>query len=156
MPSISPCNTQVRSRAVKSIALLIALSIPSINGFSFHPRGISHRLLVSPTLRSSSFPKTPSFPLYQATDDETPIPAPEKLVAETSLRLKRVSWLSWWCQMILTVTSSIILIFAKNVVAGVGDVQVNFFLAGTGKYFRSKNGKDKMDSRENGSHSFID
>jgi Protein of unknown function (DUF3611) len=63
--------------------------------------------------------------------DTTP-PPPDVLVAETSLRLKRVSWLSWWCQVILTVTSSVILVFAKNVVSGVRDAQVNFVLAGTG------------------------
>ena len=34
--------------------------------------------------------------------------------------------------MILTVTSSVILVFAKNVVTGFKDAQVNFLLAGTG------------------------
>ena len=60
----------------------------------------------------------------------------DTLVAETSLGLKRASWLSWWCQMILTVTSGVILVFAKNVVGGSRlpgqSPQVNFLLAGTG------------------------
>ena len=59
-------------------------------------------------------------------------PPPDILVAETSLGLQRISWFSWWCQMILTVTSSVILIFAKNVVSSVRDAQVNFVLAGSG------------------------
>lgn len=56
----------------------------------------------------------------------------DSLVADSSLQLRRISWLSWWAQMILTVTSSVILMFAKNVGTGLRDVQVNFFLAGSG------------------------
>ena len=55
------------------------------------------------------------------------------VVAETSLGLRRISWLSGWAQIILTVTSAVILIFAKNAVTGIRDAQVNFLLAGSGK-----------------------
>lgn len=57
----------------------------------------------------------------------------DALVAETSLGLKRVSWLSWWAQVILTTISAVILIFARNVAGGgARDVQLNFVLPGTG------------------------
>ena len=63
-------------------------------------------------------------------DSDTP-PPPDALVTETSLGLKRVSWLSWWAQVILTTVSAVILFFARNV-ASVREAQVNFFLPGTG------------------------
>jgi hypothetical protein len=40
----------------------------------------------------------------------------DELILETSKTLHRISWLSWWSQVILTVVSSITLIFARNVI----------------------------------------
>lgn len=75
-------------------------------------------------------PPPPSVP-----SRKNPAKKAQGIVAETSLTLKRVSWLSWWSQMILTVSSSVILIFAKNVVsAGLHPsmAYINFLLPGTG------------------------
>jgi len=75
----------------------------------------------------------------ESNDAPAKLPRADTVVVETSLGLKRASWLSWWSQMILTVTSAVILVFAKNVVAGSpkqlsSGAQVNFLLSGAGMY----------------------
>lgn len=67
----------------------------------------------------------------------------DELILETSKSLHRISWLSWWSQVILTVVSSITLIFARNVIraginsssmskATVGGSGEGLLVAGTG------------------------
>jgi hypothetical protein len=61
----------------------------------------------------------------------------DPLVLDTSLSFRRISWLSWWSQVILTTVSSVTLLFARNVVvarravAAVSGASV-FWLAGWG------------------------
>ena len=65
-------------------------------------------------------------PPFQSTTDS--------LMKETSRILRRVSWLSWWSQVILTTISSVILLFARNVAGrqqGLGPAP-NVILSGAG------------------------
>ena len=63
----------------------------------------------------------------------------DPLVKDASKLLYRLSWLSWWAQLILTVISSVTLVFARNVILGAnssaagGSVAIlpNFLLAGS-------------------------
>lgn len=61
----------------------------------------------------------------------------DPIISETAVRLKRLNWFSWWSQVILTVVSSITLLFARSVLQ-VGKsnrsdlVTGGFFLAGSG------------------------
>lgn len=48
----------------------------------------------------------------------TPFVQKDPLIRETARTLRRVSWFSWWSQVILTVISSVILLFAKSVMTG--------------------------------------
>jgi hypothetical protein len=62
-------------------------------------------------------------------------PPTDPLVKETSRMLKRVFFFSWWAQVILTTISTVILLFARNVVGpatGRGPAPPPFFLSGTG------------------------
>ena len=54
------------------------------------------------------------------TEQQQQQPDDDELIVETSKTLHRISWLSWWSQVILTVVSSITLIFARNVIRAVG------------------------------------
>lgn len=62
----------------------------------------------------------------------------DPLVLKTSELLRRLSWLAWWSQLILTTVSSVTLLFAKNVIGAsntgtiASSVLPNFLLAGTG------------------------
>jgi len=65
-------------------------------------------------------------------------PKLDSLVETVSFRLKRVSWLSWWSQVILTTVASVTLLFTRNVVSlqatGVAvnrNLFPNYFLAGS-------------------------
>ena len=62
-------------------------------------------------------------------------PPTDPVVKETSRMLKRVFFFSWWAQVILTTISTVILVFARNVVGpatGRGPAPPPFFLSGTG------------------------
>jgi hypothetical protein len=70
-------------------------------------------------------------------DKERPKVKVDPVVKETSLLLRRLSWLSWWSQIILTTVSSVTLLFARNVIKQ-SDASIslpNFVLAGTGIVF---------------------
>ena len=59
----------------------------------------------------------------------------DELIVKASQGLRRSSWFSWWSQVILTVISSITLLFATSVLQSSGAVQRRgggFFLAGSG------------------------
>jgi len=90
-----------------------------------------------PLLQQSSS----SSSLYSASrdDDESlssssPAVVKDELIRQTALGLKRLSWFSWWCQVILTTISSVTLLFAKNVrkAGAAGDGLGGLFLAGSG------------------------
>ena len=70
----------------------------------------------------------------------------DPLVRDTSLIMRRLSWLSWWAQLVLTTVSSVTLLFARNVITRVAPTAAspttstagaaaaampNFVLAGT-------------------------
>jgi hypothetical protein len=60
----------------------------------------------------------------------------EALVEMIALRIRRVSWLSWWSQVILTTVASVTLLFTRNVLnlqSSTVDRNLlpNYFLAGT-------------------------
>lgn len=58
----------------------------------------------------------------------------DDLIFETSKTLHRISWLSWWSQVILTVVSSITLIFARNVIrAGINTSSNKAMVGGSGE-----------------------
>jgi len=60
---------------------------------------------------------------------------PSPLLVETSRALRRLSWFSWWSQVILTTVSTVTLGFARNVLStgrGGGSTTGLFFLAGSG------------------------
>jgi hypothetical protein len=74
------------------------------------------------------------------TGDEVVIRRPklDALVEAVSLRIRRVSWLSWWSQVILTTIASVTLLFTRNVLnlqtnkASVDrNLLPNYFLAGS-------------------------
>lgn len=72
-----------------------------------------------------------------SSDDVTSTFDLDPLVVDTSLSFRRISWLSWWSQVILTTVSSVTLLFARNVVvARRGGVAISgtsvFWLAGWG------------------------
>jgi len=60
----------------------------------------------------------------------------DELILRTSSALRRSSWFSWWAQIILTVVSSVTLIFAKSVLENSGSAMAKsgglFLFAGTG------------------------
>jgi hypothetical protein len=99
----------------------------SSNSRLFHRR---HRL--SSSLSSLTIKSVTSKPsvggLYAAPDDddddddgiireEIRRPKIDSLIGSISLRMRRTSWLSWWAQMILSVISSVTLLFTRNVLA---------------------------------------
>ena len=65
----------------------------------------------------------------------------DPLVQETSTLTRRLSWLSWWSQMILTTVASVTLVFARNVLRqshpslAAANSLPNFVLAGSGIVF---------------------
>ena len=79
-------------------------------------------------------------------EEESSSQKKDELVKAASLSLRRCSWFSWWSQIILTVVSSITLLFARGVMnagttQGLKKFGVNdFFLAGAGKslFFQKK------------------
>ncbi len=74
----------------------------------------------------------------------------DPVIRDVAVRLRRVNWISWWSQVILTVISSITLLFARSVLNAVSGAVVSptgsavppstapggFVFAGSGKAFR--------------------
>ena len=72
---------------------------------------------------------------------ETPTHKIDPVVRQASVLLRRLSWFTWWSQLILTTVSSVTLLFARNVIVGAAQPVVrgvstfspslpNFLLAG--------------------------
>jgi hypothetical protein len=81
---------------------------------------------ISPSASSKLFSKDPS-PL--SNNDEDPV------IQEAAITLRRVNWISWWSQVILSVISTVTLLFAKSVLKNGADkssVAGGFFFAGSG------------------------
>lgn len=105
-------------RRFRTLSVLLASYLPSLNAFQvvlpsnqqLNPRiSVSSRQTAtwSTARRADGLDRGPSDP-----------PLPDVLIVETSRALQRTSWFSWWSQVILTTISSVILIFARNVVGG--------------------------------------
>lgn len=84
----------------------------------------------------------PSVVCLDATNRDGEVLKIDSIVRETALRLRRLSWLSWWAQLILTTVSAVTLVFARNVILLNGGSSntykyslPNFVLAGTGIVF---------------------
>jgi hypothetical protein len=60
---------------------------------------------------------------------------PSKVLKKAAKSLHRISWLSWWSQVILTTISAVTLLFARSVGAAGKNNLSQIFLAGTGRFF---------------------
>jgi hypothetical protein len=76
--------------------------------------------------------------LAEEDEDERPRVKVDPLIKDTSILLRRLSWLVWWVQLILTTVASVTLLFARNVIQesntsikAVNSLP-NFVLAGAG------------------------
>ena len=93
--------------------------------------------LSSTTTTGSSGLRLLRLQMTGSNSEEETVVKVDPLVQETSLLLRRLSWLTWWSQLILTTVSSVTLLFARNVI-GLSQTQTssnvlpNFLLAGTG------------------------
>lgn len=70
-------------------------------------------------------------------DENEALSNPDPVLRDVASRLNRANWISWWCQVILTVISSITLLFARSVLTALGGVSAQaapggFLFAGTG------------------------
>lgn len=138
------------SRISIRIVLLAGLIFPAISAFQVNKPQVRN-FQVEVRTRVPSLPKTTtpcrshSSRLFRASydgDDDTDSQVEkgqqhnaDPLVQETSRMLKRVFFFSWWAQVILTTISTVILLFARNVVGpatGRGPAPPPFFLSGTG------------------------
>jgi Protein of unknown function (DUF3611) len=73
--------------------------------------------------------------LSSSTDSkEVPVPfqQTDPIIRNAAKVLQRTSWISWWSQVILTVISSIILLFAKSVTTSSTTNSPNFLLSAVG------------------------
>lgn len=101
-----------------------------VAGFSTSPR-IQQRT-------SHTFWKHQSKPLVlllsSADSKEVPVPfyQTDPIIRNAAKTLQRTSWFSWWSQVILTVISSIILLFAKSVTTSATTNVPNFLLSAVG------------------------
>jgi hypothetical protein len=127
-----------------SVRLLVTgLTFAAVSAFQINqPQVRNFQVEVRvPTLPKASC-RARSSRLFRASYDDDDAQGVEKaqpptdpLVKETSRTLKRVFFFSWWAQVILTTISTVILLFARNVVGppvrGMA-APPPFFLSGTG------------------------
>jgi hypothetical protein len=132
------------SRISKRLLLLTGLTFAAVSAFQINkPQARNFQVKVRvPSLPKTTSCRSHSSRLFRASydgDDDAQVektqPPTDPLVKETSRLLKRVFFFSWWAQVILTTISTVILLFARNVVgpvAGRGAAPPPFFLSGTG------------------------
>jgi hypothetical protein len=102
---------------------------------------------VSTSIEASLFTPTPhasrmrSLKLARESEERSKKIKVDPLVKQTSALTRRLSWFSWWSQLILTVISSVTLVFARNVIrqshTSITEANSlpNFVLAGGGIVF---------------------
>ena len=133
-------------RDVLPLVSLLLLSLESATAFSVVGPA-THRVAPKPVATHCSSPSC-SLLLKQSNDAVFPedddiekgpvFQQPPPLIQETSRILRRVSFFSWWSQVILTTVSGVILTFARRItIAGTRDAAVltagpSFFLSGLG------------------------
>lgn len=135
---------------LKAVLTLLLLAVTNWRVEAFVSRPVSASVtsrLPGGTSSSPFPPKHPSSlnPLKLSDDaskeDGKPKVYVDPLVKEASLLLKRLSWASWWAQLILTTVSSVTLVFARNVITqssnSIAEAKSlpNFLLAGAGIIF---------------------
>lgn len=105
---------------MRVIYILLFVLVTATNAFHIAPLTTKQpgRIVSSsaPAVSSNLFRSNTKTPLYMSSpatsvnnEDVDP------LIVQTSEVLGRVSWLSWWAQVILTVIASVTLLFARNV-----------------------------------------
>lgn len=119
---------------VRSISVILFLLTSWTSGFHIAPS--------TPILRSSRQAARavlpPTFVFSSSSlhmNDVAADSPPDPLILDTSRVLGRVSWLSWWAQVILSVVASVTLLFARNVTTQtntVSSIGPGFILAGAG------------------------
>jgi len=112
-----------------SNAFHVAPSTHLVVGSSSRQR--ASRVVLPPPSTASPFPRFSALHMSDTAD----VP-PDPLIVDTSEVLGRVSWLSWWAQVILTVIASVTLLFARNVTSQnntISSIGPGFVLAGTGR-----------------------
>jgi hypothetical protein len=122
-------------------AQAFSLSLSSPIAFSQTRKHVNVKNAFSSGLQQSHYQRKHHGSLFMSSDDDPPKKRKvdlDPLVKETSLLLRRLSWLSWWAQVVLTTVSSVTLLFTRNVIqksttASTNVVSLpNFVLAGSG------------------------
>jgi hypothetical protein len=108
-----PLSPSLSSRSMIRCAAILLILVAA-NAFQVAPS--RSRLVSRPTLSPSAlFRKQPTLLRMAIEADDKPFASSDELIVSTSQGLGRVSWFSWWSQVILTVVSSVTLLFARNV-----------------------------------------
>jgi len=140
-------NSLRTTLVIAVMCLLMAIAPSCALQTSIHPTSAR---LQRPFVAKYQSPQRPLFPestyrsrkiqLSSSTfdgEDSPPYFKGDSLVLDTSRSLRRISWFSWWSQVILTCVSSVIILFARNVVKVADKTQSlgtdGFFLAGSCK-----------------------
>lgn len=98
------------------------------------------RLYVKQVCHGDSGRHLPSFLLQQrsfqeGSEDSVQAREEDPIIESSAIMLRRLNWVSWWSQVILTVVSSITLLFAKSVLKAGSEkssVAGGFLFAGSG------------------------
>lgn len=126
------------------ITTILSLLILSINGSdAFAPSAaklsINHALRTHPvgtsTAAASQLFRRKDTNAFMSQKGESYDEEQDSLIVDTATTLKRLGWISWWSQVILSVVSSVTLLFARSVLkaeANKGAITGGFFLAGSG------------------------
>ena len=126
----------------RSQALIFLLFFVVKASLAFHPTLSIHtrgRLSRRIRTKQSNFPFLLQSKPEGSADAEPPLSSTrDALVLEASRALRRVSWLSWWSQVILSTVSAVTLVFARSVLHSsttTGFKRADgLFLAGTGAF----------------------
>ena len=68
----------------------------------------------------------------RSNDENVQVVSFDPVIKNVSIRLHRINWISWWCQVILTVISSITLLFARSVLNALATGVVSSSPSGNG------------------------
>lgn len=127
----------VQLRKLGTLGLLYT-TLTSVSGFA---PSVSSRTLVVPQTRNSVIssnrylPTASTSALFSQEENSVVDEDLDDLITDTALTLRRVNWVSWWSQMILSVVSTVTLLFAKSVVtvsSNKSSITGGFFFAGSG------------------------
>jgi hypothetical protein len=110
--------------------------LSSISDLKIQTQTVKHRYRA---LSSNFQPVSMSMSGFSEDGTTVPVPDDDVHIRNASLALRRISWFSWWGQVILTTVSSITLLFARSVLAANGrgpntasGIAGGFLFAGSG------------------------